>query len=214
MNQPTAFDWTNLIVGAIGSIGTIAALLFAVKVWREETIRTRNEADRRDAEAADRHAEQVRWQAERVAATIAVEREPAVWPLEAPKRHFSHATVHNESGLPIYDVRVLVLHEDGQTYACPVNFVPPGGTGHVHLKPRSSPKVNGLPLALTFRDASERWWQKCHDGHLTMLPGDPHPPPPGKRRPENTPDPDGAHSVHAPEMRVEAGELFADDLSD
>ncbi len=80
----------------------------------------------------------------------------------------------NASAQPIYEAKLVFPHGDGLMVAG-VGFVPGGGKGHVHLPPQPDAALDGSPLAVAFRDAADRWWERCAEGHLTRYDDDPYP---------------------------------------
>lgn len=184
--EVTSLDWANLIVGAVGAIGTIAALVVAILLGLHEARRFRREAADRDRDRRAQEESQQRSQAERVSAIARVEREPTQryslgrvdgqTDFRDERVHYAYADVLNSSALPIYDVKVL--YPDGDRVAAmPVGFVPGGEKGHVHLPPQPNADLDGFPLEVAFRDAGERWWSRCPEGHLHRYESDPYPAP-------------------------------------
>lgn len=178
--------WANLVVGVVGALGTIAALVVAILIGLHEARRFRSEAAARDEERRAHEAAQERSQAERVSAIARVDLEPEQQyslgrtdggvNFRDEQVHFAYADVLNSSPLPIYDAKVM-YPKDGRLGAVHVGFVPGGQKGHVHLPPQPDPSLDGFPLEVAFRDAGERWWSRCPEGHLHRHTSDPYPPP-------------------------------------
>jgi hypothetical protein len=184
--EVSSVDWANLIVGAVGAAGTIAALVVAILLGLHEARRFRREAADRDRDRRAQEEAQERSQAERVSAIASVDREPKQRyslgrtdgraDFRDEQVHYAYADVLNSSALPIYDVKVLYPEGD-RLAAIRVGFVPGGEKGHVHLPPQPDAVLDGFPLEVAFRDAGERWWSRCPEGHLHRHEDDPYPRP-------------------------------------
>lgn len=178
-------DWANLVVGAVGAVGTIAALVVAIILGLHEARRFRQDAVDRDRERKAQEEARERSQAECVSAIAKVDREPKQRyslgradgraDFRDEQVHYAYADVLNSSSLPIYDVRVM-LPVGGGLAAYRVGFIPGGEKGHVHLPPQPDAVLDGFPLEVAFRDAGERWWSRCPEGHLHRHDDDPYPP--------------------------------------
>ncbi|WP_122263868.1 hypothetical protein [Ornithinimicrobium cerasi] len=74
--------------------------------------------------------------------------------------------VHNQSSMPIYDVRVPVEERDGMVRIGTQNVVAPGQVGHIHLAPRDTRDEHWEAVTVQFRDAAGVMWHRHEDGEL------------------------------------------------
>src|SRR5262245_7066556 len=174
--SPSGLEVADFIVGLIGSIGTIAALVVAIYLGVHEVRKIREDADRREAEQREREDEKRREQAEQISAIARVQAEPRreydlgriAGGVPRPARYFGWADIINASTLPIYEAKVAMPseREDGMWAVISVGFVPPGENGHAHLPPLDDRTLHGQPVVVAFRDAGGRWWSRCEEGHI------------------------------------------------
>lgn len=187
----SALDWANFAVGTVGSLGTVAGLVVAIALGMHEVRKFRQEARDRDEQRQRADERDRRRQAEQVSAVAKVDWKEPVLPVErygARGRHgFAYADVLNGSSLPIYDTKVG-LSDGGGTHVFYVGFIPGGERGHTHLPTQSDRRLHGNPLEVAFRDAGDRWWHRCTEGHLTELDEDlwPMPTPTAQQHPYPT----------------------------
>ena len=179
--EASSLEQANLIVGIVGALGTIVALVIAIVLGMHEARRFRHEAAQRESERIAREEAQKRSQAERVSAVIRVSPEPRQQhrlqggELRDEKVHYAYADVLNSSALPIYGAKVLYPNPAGDRVAViAVGFVPGGEKGHVHLPPQPDGALDGSPVEVVFRDAAERWWSRCPEGHLYRYQTEPY----------------------------------------
>jgi len=169
----------NLVVGIVGALGTIIALVVAIVLGLHEAHRFREEAVDRDTERRSEAEAQERAQAERISAVAHVNRTPEIIRViggEDERVHRASVTVHNASALPIFDATVIFPKEDGFEVA-PVGFIPGGEKIDARLPRLPSADLDGQPLEVVFRDAGERWWSRDAEGRLHRHEADPTPRP-------------------------------------
>lgn len=180
--EASTLEWANLIVGAVGAFGTILALVVAIALGMHEVRQIRRETSEREDDRKALQAAQERTQAERISAVARVDREPRQrysighGQLADEPVHYAYADVINASAQPIYEVKVLYPHK-GRYAGGSVGFVPGGEKGHLHLPPQPDASLDGQALEVAFRDAGERWWSRCPEGHLHPHDDDPYPTP-------------------------------------
>src|SRR4051794_9109008 len=105
---PTTLDWATFIVGVVGAVGTIAALVVAIWLGLHEVRTFRAEAARREAAQLERDARARRSQAEQVSAITRVLPSPIPGSDNGRGRaaYPADGDVLNASALAIYEAKV------------------------------------------------------------------------------------------------------------
>lgn len=192
--QTGGMELANLLVGIVGTLATVGALVYAVHVGLREARQFREEAQVRDAERREEELRRRRAQAECVSAvakihaveTWDVSRQDVARLMDEGRVELTsyglYVDVTNASSLPIYDCKVAIWHDDKSFTSLTIGYVPGQGVGHAHYGRVKDDSADGQPVDVAFRDSGGTWWLRHPNGQLHEPGQDPWP---DSERPED-----------------------------